>query len=63
MTAAAGWGASGLAWLTGQPDGRPDFSRAAILPRATQVLGRFTAATGARADAAELLAGRAGLLG
>ena len=63
MTAAAGWGASGLAWLTGQPDGRPDFSRAAILPRATQVLGRFTAATGVRADAAELLAGRAGLLG
>jgi len=63
VTAAAAWGASGLAWLTGQPDGRPDFSRAAVLQRATQVLNRFTAATGARADAAELLAGRAGLLG
>lgn len=63
MIAEEAWGASGLAWLTGQPDGRPDFSRAAVLQRATQVLGRFIAATGAQADAAELLAGRAGLLG
>jgi len=63
VTAEQAWGASGLAWLTGQPDGRPDFSRAAVLQRATQVLGRFTAATGVEADAAELLAGRAGLLG
>lgn len=63
MTTAAAWGASGLAWLTGEPDGRPDLSRAAVLARATQMLGRFTAATGVEADAAELLAGRAGLLG
>ncbi|WP_409428359.1 CoA transferase [Mycobacterium sp. SMC-11] len=63
MTAEQAWGASGLAWLTGQPDGRPDFSRAAVLQRATHVLGSFTAATGVQADAAELLAGRAGLLG
>ncbi|GFG83592.1 CoA transferase [Mycolicibacter algericus] len=59
----AAWGASGLAWLTGQPDGPPDFSRAAVLQHATQVLGRFTTATGVDADAATLLAGRAGLLG
>lgn len=59
----AAWGASGLAWLTGEPDGRPDFSRAAVLQQATRVLGRFTTATGVAADAAELLAGRAGLLG
>ncbi|WP_409436473.1 CoA transferase [Mycobacterium sp. SMC-14] len=63
MTAAAAWGASGLAWLTGQPDGRPDFSRAAVLQCATRVLGRFTTATGVESDAAVLLAGRAGLLG
>lgn len=63
MITGKAWGASGLAWLTGQPDGRPDFSRAAVLQRAGQVLGRFTTATGVQADAAELLAGRAGLLG
>nr|WP_046282596.1 CoA transferase [Mycobacterium sp. UM_NZ2] len=63
VTAEQAWGASGLAWLTGQPDGRPDFSRAAVLQRATHVLRRFTAVTGVGADAAELLAGRAGLLG
>lgn len=63
MIAEQAWGDSGLAWLTGQPHGRPDFSRAAVLQRATQVLGRFTAATGVAADAAEVLAGRAGLLG
>ncbi|OBI05131.1 acyl-CoA transferase [Mycolicibacter heraklionensis] len=63
MTLEQAWGDSGLAWLTGQPQGSPDFTRAAVLQRATQVLGRFTAATGVEADAAELLAGRAGLLG
>lgn len=62
MSAEQAWGDSGLAWLTGQPQGSPDFSRAAVLQRATQVLGRFTAATGVQADAAQLLAGRAGLL-
>ncbi|GFG70773.1 CoA transferase [Mycolicibacter senuensis] len=59
----AAWAASGLAWLTGQPDGPPDLSRAAVLQHATQVLGRLTDATGVDADAATLLAGRAGLLG
>lgn len=50
---AARWGASGLAYLTGLPDGPPDFSRAAVLGRAERIA----------ADAATLLAGRAGLLG
>lgn len=58
MTEAA-WGASGLAWLTGAPDGRPDFSRAAVLQRAGEAVDRL----GLGADAATLLAGRAGLRG
>lgn len=57
------WGASGLAWLTGRPDGAADFSRAAVLQHCGQRLARFTAATGVAADAGQLLAGRAGLLG
>ena len=47
------WGNSGLAYLTGLPDGPPDFSRANVLSRAERIT----------ADAASLLAGRAGLLG
>lgn len=47
------WGDSGLADLTGLPDGPPDFSRANVLSRAEQVAP----------DAATLLTGRAGLLG
>ncbi|OBK20160.1 CoA transferase [Mycobacterium asiaticum] len=50
---AAEWGSSGLAHLTGLPDGPPDFSRANVLRRAQRVV----------ADAATLLTGRAGLLG
>lgn len=61
--AIAGWGASGLAWLTGRPDGPPDFSRAEILTRATEVVAHLRAATGIDADAATLLTGRAALLG
>lgn len=49
----ARWGGSGLAYLTGPPDGPPDFSRAAVLSRAERIAP----------DAATLLAGRAGLLG
>lgn len=56
---AARWGSSGLAYLTGPPDGPPDFSRANVLDRAERV----AAATATRASAATLLAGRAGLLG
>lgn len=58
MTAAA-WGASGLAWLTGEPDGPPDFSRAPVLQRAGQVADRLDLGV----DAASLLAGRAALQG
>ncbi|WP_211697449.1 CoA transferase [Mycobacterium spongiae] len=47
------WGSSGLAYLTGLPDGPPDFSRAHLLRRAEQIA----------ADAATLLTGRAALLG
>jgi CoA-transferase family III len=47
------WGSSGLAYLTGLPDGPPDFSRANVLARAE----------GVAADAVTLLGGRAALLG
>lgn len=47
------WGSSGLAYLTGPPDGPPDFSRAAVVGRAQQIAP----------DAAALLSGRAALLG
>ncbi|VDM86840.1 Formyl-coenzyme A transferase [Mycobacterium basiliense] len=47
------WGSSGLAYLTGQPGGPPDFSRCNVLARAEAIA----------ADAATLLTGRAGLLG
>jgi hypothetical protein len=57
------WGASGLAFLTGQPTGRPDFSRAAVLGEARRVAESYSAHTGVPVDAAALLAGRAGMLG
>ena len=34
---AGAWGRSGLAWLTGAPDGPPDFSRSGVLARAEAV--------------------------
>ena len=52
-TAAEEWGSSGLAYLTGLPDGPPDFSRANVLAQAQRKA----------ADAATLLTGRAALLG
>lgn len=57
------WGASGLAYLTGDPTGPPDFSRAPVLERARGVTASYWEATGVDVDAAMLLAGRAGLLG
>ena len=57
------WGASGLAYLTGDPTGPPDFSRAPVLEHARRVTTSFGEATGVDVDAAMLLAGRAGLLG
>lgn len=57
------WGSSGLAYLTGMPDEPPDFSCAAVLPRAQQVADGIGCRTGLTIDAATLLAGRAALLG
>ena len=53
MRSVSKWGSSGLAFLTGMPDGPADFSRANVLDRAERIT----------ADAATLLAGRAALLG
>ncbi len=57
------WGSSGLAWLTGLPDGPPDFSRANVLARAEHVAAAVGHRLGIAVDAAGLLAGRAELLG
>src|SRR5947209_13675478 len=62
-TWAASWGSSGLACLTGLPDGPPDFSRAHVLARAEEVATAVRRRTGIPIDPAGLLAGRAGLLG
>lgn len=59
----ADWAASGLAALTGRPDGPPDGSRAAVLTRARSVATELRASCGVAVDAAELLTGRAALLG
>ncbi len=60
---AENWGSSGLAYLTGLPDGPPDFSRASVLAHAEQVAAAVGNYTGVAIDAATLLTGRAGLLG
>lgn len=57
------WAASGLAALTGMPDGPPDVSRAAVLHQARAVASALSALFGITVDAAELLAGRAALSG
>ncbi|MDT5190249.1 MAG: hypothetical protein QOI28_2500, partial [Mycobacterium sp.] len=57
------WGASGLAYLTGLPDGPPDFSRAAVLTRARAVAADLGGRIGVELDAAVLLSGRAAQLG
>lgn len=62
-SAVSKWGSSGLAYLTGLPDGPPDFSRAGVLVHADRAAGLICARTGVDADAGTLLAGRAGLLG
>jgi hypothetical protein len=61
-SAVAKWGSSGLAYLTGPPDGPPDFSRANVLARAEGVAAAVGHRMGIVVDAAGLLAGRAGLL-
>lgn len=62
-TLASSWGSSGLACLTGLPDGPPDFSRANVLARAEEVATAVRRRTGVPIDPAALLAGRAALLG
>jgi crotonobetainyl-CoA:carnitine CoA-transferase CaiB-like acyl-CoA transferase len=57
------WGSSGLAYLTGLPDGPPDFSRANVLTHAQGVAAAVAERWGITVDAAGLLAGRAALLG
>jgi hypothetical protein len=42
------WGATGLASLTGMPDGPPDFSRAAVLAEARRVTARLGLRRGGR---------------
>ena len=58
----ADWAASGLAYLTGAPDGPPDFSRAGVLAEARRVTADIAALIGVEVDAATILAGRAALL-
>ncbi|OJZ70399.1 CoA transferase [Mycobacterium paraffinicum] len=62
-SATASWGSSGLAYLTGLPDGPPDFSRANVLSHAQRVATAVGQRLGITVDAADLLAGRAALLG
>jgi hypothetical protein len=59
----ARWGSSGLAFLTGLPDGPPDFSRANVLARAEEVASAVGRRLDSTVDAAVLLTGRAALLG
>jgi hypothetical protein len=63
LTWEARWGSTGLACLTGLPDGPPDFSRANVLARAEHVAAAAGHRMGIAIDAATLLTGRAGLLG
>lgn len=63
VDAAADWGASGLAYLTGLPAGPPDFSRSAVLIEARRVADDIQRRCGVALDAAAILAGRAALLG
>lgn len=57
------WGSSGLAYLTGLPDGPADFSRANVLTRACDVAAATGDRLGIDVDAASLLTGRAAMLG
>lgn len=63
MSSTAHWGSSGLAYLTGSPDGPPDFCRANVLAHAQRVAAEVSDHMGIAVDAAALLTGRAALLG
>ncbi|OBH45565.1 CoA transferase [Mycobacterium mantenii] len=60
---AEAWGSSGLAYLTGLPDGPADFSRAGVLTRAHDVASAIGDRLHIGVDAVSLLTGRAALLG
>lgn len=62
-SAATAWGSSGLAYLTGPPDGPADFSRARVLSRAHEVAAAIGGRWGIDVDAAGMLTGRAALRG
>lgn len=62
-SASTDWAGSGLAQLTGQPDGPADFSRSAVLAEARRVTADIAELTAVEVDAATVLAGRAALLG
>jgi hypothetical protein len=57
------WAGSGLAYLTGPPEGDPDVSRAAVLTEARRVADDISRLLGVEVDAATVLAGRAAILG
>jgi CoA-transferase family III len=57
------WAGSGLAYLTGPPDGEPDVSRAAVLTEARRVAADIARLLSVDVDAATMLAGRAAILG
>ena len=63
MSEALDWAGSGLAYLTGPIDGKPDFSRAAVLAEARRVSTDIAGLLGLEVDAAAMLAGRAAILG
>jgi crotonobetainyl-CoA:carnitine CoA-transferase CaiB-like acyl-CoA transferase len=63
MSEALDWAGSGLAYLTGPIDGKPDFSRAAVLAEARRVNTDIAGLLGVEVDAAAMLAGRAAILG
>jgi hypothetical protein len=62
VNAASDWAGSGLAYLTGRPEGAPDFSRAAVLAEARRVTADIAGLLGVEVDPATTLAGRAAIL-
>src|SRR3984957_7054246 len=62
VNAASDWAGSGLAYLTGRPEGAPDFSRAAVLAEPRRVPPELPGLPGFEVDPATMLAGRAAIL-
>ncbi len=64
MSEALDWAGSGLAYLTGPPDGTPDFSRATVLVESPPGRRRYRRTSRRRGRRpATMLAGRAAILG